>query len=96
MKQKEASLIKNNTGGSRVQTASEALISAQNKNASGTTIDNKSVLDLGYGPISGDRLAELVTQGKATVTQQGNKLVAKKTNSLTSAQGLLNKYTWLK
>ena len=99
MKQKEASLIKSSSSSgssSNIKKSNSASINKNSSGGSGTTIDNKSVLDLGYGPISGDRLAELVTQGKATVTQQGNKLVAKKTDSLTGAKALLNKYTWLK
>ena len=97
MKQKEASLIKSGSSSSSKSSSSKKDSGTSINKTSGASqvaFDNQSVLDLGYGPISGDYLAELVTTGKATVTQQGGKLVAKKTDNLTSAQALLNKYTW--
>lgn len=38
-------------------------------------VDTKSVIALGYGPISGDTLAGLVDSGKVTAAQKGNKIV---------------------
>lgn len=38
------------------------------------TPDMNSVLALGYGPISAEKLAQLVNSGKVKVTQKGNKL----------------------
>ncbi len=41
---------------------------------SGAKVDTKSVLNLGYGPISGDTLAGLVASGKVTASQDGGKI----------------------
>ena len=62
----------------------------------GATVDTKSVIGLGKGPISPSKLAELVGTGQVTATQQGNKIyVANSPNAKTAAgQAALNKYTW--
>lgn len=48
------------------------------KDGSGLSVDMDSVLGLGYGPISGDYLAGLVSSGKVTQNQNGNKLTFNK------------------
>lgn len=52
--------------------------SKTDKDGSGISVDLDSVLGLGYGPISGDYLAGLVSSGKVTQTQNGNKLTFNK------------------
>ena len=44
--------------------------------SSDATIDTKSVLAMGYGPISGEKLADLEAKGEVSITRNGNKLVA--------------------
>ena len=52
---------------------------SQRSSGSGSPkVDTKSVIDLGYGPISGDTLAGLVDSGKVTAEQKGNKIVFSK------------------
>ena len=74
--------------------------SSNTKTASATvdtasaTVDTASVLALGYGPISEQKLAQLVAQGVVTYTQVGNKLVFKKAGGTSAGQAALNKYTW--
>lgn len=57
------------------KTISEPKIS-KTGGGSGQTVDTKSVIDLGYGPISGEKLADLEAKGKVSMTRNGNKLVA--------------------
>ena len=54
-----------------------------NANAS---VDLDSVINLGYGPISGTTLAGLVASGQVTVTQDGNKITVKN-NDTTAGKG---------
>ena len=70
----------------------------KNSTSSGTTINNASVLALGYGPISEATLASKVASGEVGYTQKGNELYFYKNQnaSAASAQNILNKYTWLK
>lgn len=52
--------------------------SSTTKNSGGSEVDMKSVLALGYGPISEARLAELVDQGIAIPYEQNGKIKFKK------------------
>lgn len=72
--------------------------SVDKTSGSGATIDNKSVIALGYGPISASTLANKVATGEVTATQNGNTITFKKnaTSSLAAGQALLNKYTLVK
>jgi hypothetical protein len=54
-------------------------------------VDNKSVLNLGYGPINGDYLAELVSNGAVKATQSGNKITVQNTGKVYNDK--FNKYT---
>jgi hypothetical protein len=60
------------------------------------TVDSKSVMALGKGPISAKTLADLVATGQVSATQQGNKIVVKSNGSLAAGQSVLDKYTWMK
>ena len=65
--------------------------------ATGVQIDQQSLLALGYGPISADRLAELVDAGEVTVSVEGNKLVvrkADKSSKVPTARDLLGGMGW--
>lgn len=71
--------------------------SASTKSSSGAKIDTKSVIDLGYGPISASNLANKVATGQVTATQTGNTISFKKSSNVNAAaQALLDKYTWKK
>ena len=72
--------------------------SVDKTSGSGATIDNKSVIALGYGPISASTLASKVATGEVTATQNGNTITFKKneTSGLAAGQALLNKYTLVK
>lgn len=48
---------------------------------SSPTVDTKSVLNLGYGPVSGSYLAQLESQGKVKSSVSGNKVTFSKTNT---------------
>ena len=97
-KQTQQATIKK-SGGSSSKTSSGnrnvggGTISKASGSGSSVQFDNKSVLDLGYGPISGSYLAQLEKEGKVSVTQKGNTLYASKTSPSTSAQKALDKYT---
>lgn len=66
----------------------EAAYQAQYGGGGNATVDNNSVLGLGYGPISGDTLAGLVASGQVTATQEGNKIVvSNNTNKLPTTNG---------
>ena len=69
---------------------------SSNTKTASATVDTASVLALGYGPISEQKLAQLVAQGVVTYTQVGNKLVFKKAGGTSAGQAALNKYTWKK
>ena len=51
------------------------------------SVDMNSVLALGYGPISGDRLAQLVSEGKVEVYEKNGKLYARKKTTTSSTTG---------
>jgi hypothetical protein len=53
--------------------------STADKKESKAKVDTKSVLDLGYGPISAKKLNQLVSQGKAKEYVSNGKLKFKKT-----------------
>lgn len=55
------------------------------------TVDNKSVLNLGYGPISAENLAGKVASGTVKATQTGNKITFTKTGKVPSTK--FDKYT---
>lgn len=50
------------------------------KKTSAPTVNKQSVLNTGYGPVSGSRLAQLEAQGKVATKRLGNQIVASKTN----------------
>jgi hypothetical protein len=50
----------------------------ENENSSGKTLDTKSVINLGYGPISGDTVAGLVATGEVTATEKNGTITVKK------------------
>lgn len=64
---------------------------AKSAKTSGKTVDMSSVTALGYGPISAERLAELVDSGEVVLVEESGKLVAKR-KSMTGPAGnaLLN------
>ncbi len=67
------------SSGSKSSGSSGAKVSGGGGSASGNTSytatpDMNSVLALGYGPISGTKLAQLVKSGKVKATQKGNKI----------------------
>jgi hypothetical protein len=79
-------------GGSSGYKSSNATVNKDNNsNGSNASVDNKSVLDLGYGPISGDYLAELVSNGTVKATQNGNKITVQNTGKVNSDK--FNLYT---
>lgn len=84
-------------GGGSSKTSSSSTIK-KTGSSSGTTINNASVLALGYGPISEATLASKVASGQVGYTQKGNQLYfyKKQNANVASAQSVLNKYTWLK
>ena len=63
---------------------------ASNKNKSNVTVDTKSVLALGYGPISGSRLAELENRGLIESYRSGNKIKYRKSAYSAKQLGLYN------
>ena len=64
--------------------------------SSKVTIDQKSVSKLGLGPVSAPYLANLVSTGKVSATQKGNKIVISGNGRLAAGQSVLDKYTWKK
>lgn len=54
------------------------------------TVDLGSVLDLGYGPISDSRLAELEANGEIESYEEGNKIKFRKTNRTGGGTGKLS------
>ncbi len=74
--QKELGVSADGIWGPKTEAAYQAKYGGSNNGGNGgATVDLKSVIDLGYGPISGDTLSGLVASGKVTATQQGNKIV---------------------
>lgn len=64
--------------------------------SSGATVDQKSVSKLGLGPLSAKELASLVSTGKVTAIQQGDKIVVSGNGRLAAGQAVLDKYAWNK
>jgi hypothetical protein len=62
------------------------------KDDSSLTWDAASVNALGYGPRSAAEVEKLVKQGKATVTQKGNKLYVKKSSAWSNIEKTTQKY----
>lgn len=66
-------------GGSGSASSSGALITkssgSSNSSSNSQSIDTRSVKSLGYGQISGEKLAQLVKSGDVNVTRNGNTLV---------------------
>lgn len=62
--------------------------SSSDKGSSGLEVDMKSVLALGYGPISASRLNELIENGIVEEYQSGNKLKYRKSVSTNKAYNL--------
>lgn len=79
------------SGGSAKVTKSSSNSASLNKNSnsgsvkksSGSSVDMKSVINLGYGPISGDTLAGLVSSGKVSATTNKNGSITVKNNQNT-------------
>ena len=86
------------SGGSSSSSNGSSSGSGINKNTSSSkvTVDSKSVMALGKGPISAKTLANLVATGQVSATQQGNKIVVKSNGSTAAGQSVLDKYTWMK
>lgn len=82
--------------GSGGSSGSSVSTSVKGSSGSNATVDTKSVINLGKGPISGSNLAGLVSSGQVTATQQGNKIyVSNSPNAgLAAGQAALDKYTW--
>lgn len=80
------------TGRSTVSTINKDSGNSSSK----VTIDHNSVQKLGLGPLSAEKLADLVATGKVTATQQGNKIVVSGNGRLAAGQSVLDKYTWKK
>ena len=66
-------------GGGAPQDFLDALNSMKS-GGSNVTVNTKSVIDLGYGPISGDTLSGLVAAGAVNATKQGNQIVFSNNN----------------
>jgi hypothetical protein len=67
--------------GSGAKSAGKTAITQNTKTGTKTydNVDMQSVLDLGYGPISGTTLANLVNNGQAYIEEKNGKAVVKKT-----------------
>lgn len=89
-----SSINKGSSSSSKGSSSSSSIKGTSSSNSA--TVDTKSVIGLGKGPISASNLAGLVASGQVTATQQGNKIyVANSPNAKTAAgQAALNKYTW--
>ena len=68
-----------NTRGTGSSISKSSSSSSTKSNSSSVTVDQKSVLALGYGPISANRLAELEKQGLVTSYTDGNTIKFKHT-----------------
>jgi hypothetical protein len=66
------------------------------KDTSEVTWNAKSLLALGYGPISGAKAEQLAEQGLITVTQKGNQLYAKKKEVKSKADTFTSRVPTLK
>lgn len=69
-----------NSGGTSTTKSNTKLAETKDDTSSGSnaSIDMNSVLQLGYGPISEDKLAELVASGEVEMYQEGNVIRFKK------------------
>ena len=94
----KASISKSSSSSSGSKSSGSVSTAIKSNSNSGATVDTKSVIDLGKGPISGSNLAGLVSSGQVTATQQGNKIyVANSPNAgVAAGQAALDKYTWRK
>lgn len=70
----------------------------QNNNApfDGATINQDSVMALGYGPLSATKLASMVASGKISYSIKKGQVYFRSNGTLAAGQAALNKYTWLK
>lgn len=59
------------------------------------SVDMRSVLQLGYGPISEDKLAELVASGEVEMYQEGNAIKFRKAQKSSSRGGGKKGYTYV-
>jgi len=66
---------KGSSSSSKTSSSGAKIIKSSGSSNKGVTVDTKSVINLGYGPISGENLASKVKSGEVTATQNGNKLV---------------------
>ena len=66
-----------NGGTKKIKNNNRAVKATDRTNVKTATVDTKSVISLGYGPISGDKLADLVSSGKVTAEQKGSKITVK-------------------
>ena len=84
------------SGGGGSGKSGSATVKASTANVtsnSAANIDSKSVLNLGYGPISASNLASKVQDGSVKATQNGNTITFSNTGKVSSP--LLDKYTSL-
>lgn len=70
--------VKGSSSSSVNKTSNSSSSSSNKSSSSGSKIDMQSVLNLGYGPISEEKLAELVDQGIAIPYEQNGKIKFKK------------------
>lgn len=80
-------------GGSGGSGGSGKITSSGKVNSGKTSYDSvnmQSVLSLGYGPISGDKLASLVAEGKAEVYEKNGQLYARKKTGSTTGKAVAN------
>lgn len=70
--------------------------SKSNEPFGGATINQNSVMALGYGPLSASKLASMVASGQLTYTKQNGQVYFRSNGRLAAGQAALNKYTWIK
>lgn len=87
-----ASIGRSSSSSSKSSGSSSSISKSSTSN--GSKIDNKSVANLGRGPVSADYLAELVATGQVVATQKGNTISFKNNSNAAAGQAALNKYTW--
>ena len=75
------------SGGSGKNTSSGKVNSGK---TSYDSVNMQSVLNLGYGPISGDKLAQLVAEGKVEVYEKNGHLYARKKTGSTTGKAVAN------
>lgn len=77
-------------GGSGGSGGGGKITSSGTVSTSSGNVNLQSVLALGYGPISGDKLASLVAQGKVEIYQKNGQLYARKKTSTSSGSAVAN------